>query len=90
MTVEEIDAFSLLVSLDVGSQGRRPNQLTRRLHQPRDQLPVLTRNILRDSDLTQSIANHSVSVENRILIFPEVNTKGKTYEKKQRTVKIKI
>ena len=40
VTMEEMDAFSLLVSLDVRSRGRRPNQLTRRLHHhPPDQLP---------------------------------------------------
>ena len=66
MTVEEMDALSLPVCR---SQGRRPNQLTRRL------TTLQPRPAARDSEYLKivtwhNIANHSVPVHLQILIFP--------------------
>ena len=73
MTVKEMDALSLPVSQ---SQGRRPNQLTRRLTTL--QLRPAARDWHRISlkiVTWHNIANHSVPVQHRILIFPEVTVK---------------
>ena len=79
MTVKEMDALSLPVSQ---SQGRRPNQLTRRLTTLQTSCQGLTQNISQNSDLTQ----HCKPLSARATLdidFPRGNRERVRADKKQ-------